>query len=88
MRQNDDPDFDSGHMVADLNADGLVNSTDRYIWANNLNCTFLGDATLDGEFDSVYLVAVFRSGEYEDVVGNSTWAECDWNDDGDFESAN
>ena len=51
-------------MVADLNADGLVNSADRDIWANNLKGTFFGDATLDGEFDSGDLVAELRSGEY------------------------
>ena len=74
-------------MVADVNADGLVNSADRDIWVNNLKGTFFGDSTLEGEFDSGYLVAVFRSGEYEDgIVGNSTWAEGDWNGNGDFDS--
>ena len=34
------------------------------------------------------MTAVFQAGEYEDnLVGNSTWAEGDWNGDGEFDSA-
>ena len=39
-------------MVADLNADGLVNSADLDNWVNNLKRTFFGNETLDGEFES------------------------------------
>ena len=36
-------------------------------------------------FDSQDLVAAFAAGEYEDDVdGNSTFEEGDWNGDGDF----
>lgn len=34
------------------------------------------------------LVLVFQAGEYDDaVVGNSTWADGDWNCDGEFSSS-
>ena len=35
-----------------------------------------------------WFVTVFAVGEYEDAVpGNSTWADGDWNGDGDFTSS-
>ena len=38
-------------------------------------------------FNSSDLIAVFEAGEYEDDLSlNSTWAEGDWNGDGDFTS--
>jgi hypothetical protein len=47
----------------------------------------VGDANLDGGFDSQDLVRVFQTGEYEDgTLGNSSWAEGDWNGDGEFDS--
>ena len=47
----------------------------------------LGDATLDGIFDSGDMVKAFQAGEYEDgIENNSGWAEGDWNGDGDFDS--
>ena len=50
--------------------------------------TYLGDANLDGEFNSRDLVQVLQAGEYEDITqGNSTWATGDWNGDGDFASS-
>ena len=48
----------------------------------------VGDANLDGVFNSRDLVLVFQANEYEDDVdGNSSWSEGDWNGDGDFTSA-
>lgn len=45
--------------------------------------TYLGDANLDGEFNSGDLVAVFEAGKYEqDVV--ASWSEGDWDADGRF----
>lgn len=45
----------------------------------------LGDANLDGVFDSRDLVQVFQRGEYEDALtANSFWSSGDWNCDGDF----
>ena len=40
-----------------------------------------------GSFFKFYLFAVFKVGEYEDGIdNNSTFAEGDWNGDGDFDS--
>ena len=48
----------------------------------------IGDANLDGRFDSADLVAIFTANEFEDqVAGNSTWREGDWNGDGEFTTA-
>lgn len=48
----------------------------------------IGDANLDGVFNSTDLVLVWQAGEYEDTIpGNSTWAEGDWNGDGDFNTS-
>ena len=47
----------------------------------------IGDANLDGVFNSSDLVQVFEVGEYEDnIVGNSTFQDGDWNCDGEFDS--
>ena len=72
----------------DLNRDSLVNRADVMVWISQLKQTWLGDADLDGLFDSSDLVTVFRAGEYEDrIKGNSGWADGDWDGNGDFESA-
>jgi hypothetical protein len=73
--------------IYDLNADAVVNDLDRQVWIHDLKQTFFGDADLNGSFDSVDLVQVLASGEYEDAVDlNSTWLTGDWNGDGDFTS--
>ena len=47
--------------------------------------TYLGDADLDGKFDSSDLVMVFQAGHYEDGIDrNSAWAQGDWDGDLDF----
>ena len=49
--------------------------------------TTIGDANLDGRFDSSDLILVLSANEYEDSIPlNSTWAEGDWNADGEFTS--
>ena len=45
--------------------------------------TYLGDANLDGEFNSGDLVAVFKAGKYEQDVA-AGWSEGDWDADGQF----
>ncbi|MCA9215701.1 MAG: hypothetical protein KDB27_21700 [Planctomycetales bacterium] len=71
----------------DLNDDNLVDFQDQRMWVDVLKNTYLGDANLDGEFNSSDFVRVFTAGEYEDGVdGNSTWEEGDWNADADFDS--
>ena len=48
----------------------------------------VGDANLDGVFDSSDLVQMFQAGEYEnDVAGDSVWADGDFNGDGEFDSS-
>lgn len=56
----------------------------------------IGDANLDGVFDSADLVQVFTAGEYEDTKltptgwvnrHNSFWDEGDWNGDAEFTSS-
>lgn len=72
----------------DLTGDGLVNGADRTEWVDVLKNTYLGDANLDGEFNSGDLVAVFTVGHYEDgIAGNSGWAQGDWNGDTEFDSS-
>jgi hypothetical protein len=71
----------------DLNADSLVDDLDRQTWVHDLKSTYLGDADLNGTFDSTDLVQVLAFGEYEDGVElNSTWLTGDWDGDGDFTS--
>ncbi len=48
----------------------------------------LGDANLDGTFDSADLTQIFQRGQYDDgIPGNSTWADGDWDGDGEFSSS-
>lgn len=70
---------------ADFDRNGSVDSADLSYWIKELKQTFIGDANLDGQFNSSDLVAVFETGEYEDgVPANSTWSTGDWNADGEF----
>jgi hypothetical protein len=72
----------------DVNNDGNVNVDDTVFWVHNLKRTYLGDANLDGEFNSADLIEVFAAGQYEDGVRrNSTWASGDWNSDAEFDSS-
>ncbi|MCA9149342.1 MAG: hypothetical protein KDA92_08595, partial [Planctomycetales bacterium] len=75
-------------QTLDFTFDGLVNSDDVTVWVEEIKRTYLGDANVDGEFNSVDFVQVFQFGQYEDsVAGNSTWRSGDWNGDGDFNSS-
>ena len=70
----------------DLNSDGTVDLADRQVWVNDLKNSWMGDANLDGEFNSNDLVVVFQVGAFES--GNpATWSEGDWNGDGSFTSS-
>lgn len=69
----------------DLNDDRTIDFQDLLIWINEVKNTYIGDANLDGEFNTSDFVQVFIVGEYEDAIANnSTWAEGDWNCDGEF----
>ncbi len=75
----------------DLTGDGAVNGDDRIFWLHDLKSTWVGDADLNGLFDSGDFVAVFIEGLYE--TGEAAgWAQGDWNadlvfDSGDFVAA-
>ncbi len=47
-----------------------------------------GDSNLDGVLNSQDLVLAFQAGQYEDEIeGNSSWSEGDWDCSGDFDSS-
>ena len=72
---------------ADMNADDELDQDDVFHFVTNVFNVPLGDANLDGVFDTEDIVQVFRRGEYEDeYVENSTWADGDWNGDGEVTS--
>jgi hypothetical protein len=64
----------------DLNGDSAVNAADMTVWIKDLYNSWIGDANLDGQFNSSDLVAVLSSGTYEANV-DSTWSSGDFNGD-------
>jgi hypothetical protein len=70
----------------DLNNDDLVNFADREVWVNDLKNTWIGDANLNGEFNSGDMVQVFARGKYEKGVA-AGWEDGDWNGDTFFGSS-
>ncbi|MCA9200828.1 MAG: hypothetical protein KDA87_24990, partial [Planctomycetales bacterium] len=79
------PELDSQY---DLTNDGQVNADDIFHWVDEIKNTWVGDANLDGQFDSADMVDVFGAGQYEDaILANSTWSTGDWNGDAEFDSS-
>jgi hypothetical protein len=70
----------------DLNGDGNVNIDDRLVWVRDLKGTWMGDADLNGEFNSGDFVRVFQAGKFETGQG-ATWDQGDWNGDKVFNSS-
>ena len=69
----------------DLDQSGTVDLADRQYWVTDIKSTWIGDANLDGRFDSSDFIEVFQSGKYES--GDSAdWSEGDWNGDQLFDS--
>ena len=65
---------------------GLLNRDDFLAMLEQTGVV-IGDANLDGKFETDDLVAIFEKAEYEDdLVGNSNWSSGDWNCDGEFNS--
>ena len=74
-------------LLYDVDADGVVDDMDVTAWVHDLKGTWIGDANLDGQFNSTDMVEVFQRGQYEDTDAlNSGWNDGDWNADGDFTS--
>ena len=70
----------------DLNDDDLNDLSDVHYWVTELKNTWIGDANLDGEFNSGDFVEVFTAGKYEtDEIAR--WSEGDWNSDERFDSS-
>jgi hypothetical protein len=65
----------------DLTGDGRVDSGDVNVWVRDIYWSWIGDANLDGQFNSSDLVRVLASGTYEADV-NSVWSSGDFNGDG------
>jgi hypothetical protein len=70
----------------DLNNDGNTNYDDRLIWVRDLKKTWIGDADLNGEFNSGDFVTVFVPGKFE-TGQPATWGQGDWNGDSVFNSS-
>ena len=72
-----------GLAIFDENDDGVVNGADRLIWVQDYKKTWMGDADLNGLFDTTDLVVVFAVGKYE-TGASAGWEEGDWDGDGSF----
>jgi hypothetical protein len=78
----------SSDLGFDLTDDAKIDRLDLDELVSGVLGTTVGDASLNGVFDSSDMVQVFQVGEYEDGIPlNSTWAEGDWDCDGDFTSS-
>ncbi len=69
----------------DVTGDQFVSNSDLVRWVKDLKHTWLGDADLDGQFNSTDLVKVFQAGKYDQQT-SSRWSEGDWNLDDRFDS--
>ncbi len=64
----------------DLDNDAVVGQSDLTVWVKQLRETWIGDANLDGQFETSDLVLVLQSGKYESDSA-AGWQEGDWNAD-------
>ena len=70
----------------DLDGDKMVNQADVNVWVRDLKHTWLGDANLDGEFNSSDLTAIFQSARFE-TGEPADWTEGDWTGDMRFDTS-
>jgi hypothetical protein len=75
----------STDLQFDMDLNGLVDFADRQHWVTEIKKTWIGDANLDGEFNSSDLIISLAAGAYETAVAAS-WASGDFDGDGDFTS--
>ncbi len=68
-------------LAYDVNGDLAVDGDDVGVWVKELFNSWIGDANLDGEFNSSDLVNVLASGTYEAEV-DAIWSSGDFNGDG------
>ena len=71
----------------DLDRSGQVDKQDRLYWIEKLWNSYVGDANLDGAFDTADFVLVFQAGHYEDDLADAIWETGDWNGDHHFDTA-
>ncbi len=72
----------------DLDINDVVDVQDVAWWLAWIGNSVVGDADLNGVFDSADLVRVFQTGGYERPnAGPATWETGDWNCDGSFSSS-
>lgn len=69
----------------DVNGDSRVDAGDIQVWVKEIANSWIGDANLDGEFNSSDFVVVFSAGKFEQDI-DATWNEGDWNGSGRFDS--
>jgi hypothetical protein len=75
-------------LLYDVDANSVIDDDDLVFWIGDLAFTSIGDANLDGQFNSSDFVQVLATGHYEDdILENSTWDSGDWNADLEFNSA-
>lgn len=76
---------DPTQALYDLDGNQQVDANDVALWITDYKRSYLGDANLDGQFNSTDFIQVFQAGQFEDsILGNSNWSSGDWNADGDF----
>ncbi len=73
----------SKDLYYDVDDNTQVGLSDVDYWIHGLKQTWLGDANLDGEFNTGDLVQVLGAGKYQTDV-DAGWSEGDWNADGIF----
>ncbi|MFC1758027.1 PQQ-dependent sugar dehydrogenase [Planctomycetota bacterium] len=70
----------TNNPIFDLDGDNAVNKSDVAVWARDLRNTWIGDANLDGEFNTGDLTTIFQAAKFETgEVAN--WSEGDWTGD-------
>jgi len=69
----------------DLNNDTFVDSADVQLWVRDLFYSWIGDANLDGVFDSFDLIEVLAASTYEKEVP-AVWTTGDFDGNGRFAS--
>jgi hypothetical protein len=76
-----------GPYVAEFDwvSGGVLDQADLSYWIGEIKRTYIGDADLNGEFNSSDLVRIFTAGGYEDnIERNATWIDGDFNGDREF----